>query len=225
MPALPNVPGTLKVALSGITNSPLPWLSRFFVNYTGTAPTAAQLTTFNAAVNTAYGADLKSLAGNAITLTQVESIDLTSSTGAVAINTVSTAGTRGTDYLPTQVAHVVSYEIARRYRGGHPRGYWPFGIHTDITSPDDWNSSFLSASLTGFNAFFAAIVAAGWSGAGTLTHCNVSYYEGFTVVTSPTTGRARNIPTTRVTPLIDTVTSIVPRASVGTQRRRGAFVD
>jgi hypothetical protein len=49
---------------------------------------------------------------------------------------------------------------------------------------------------------------------------NVSYYNGFTVVTNPTTGRARNVPTLRGTPVVDTVTGIVARVQVGSQRRR-----
>lgn len=225
MPALPNVSKVLKVALSGTFSSGQVWLSRFYIGYTGTAPLVADLVTFNTAVATAYGADLKTLLPPVNVLTQIETIDLTSPTSAVAIDTVSVAGTRSGSPVPAQVCLVSSYEIARRYRGGHPRGYWPWGVQTDIASAGSWATAFTSACTTGLNSFFTALVAAGWSGAGTLSQKNVSYYSGFTVVTNPVTGRARNVPTLRVTPLQDPVTSIVSRISYGTQRRREAFID
>jgi hypothetical protein len=120
---------------------------------------------------------------------------------------------------------VSSYTIQRRYRGGHPRGYWPFGVTTDLQNDVDWTAAFVTACNTGFSTFFTALFAAGWTGAGTLTQVNVSYYDGFTVVVSPTTGRARNVPTLRVSPVQDTILIVACKVSIGTQRRRISFVD
>lgn len=224
MPALPNVPNVIRLALSGTIADAGPWLSAFFLHYSGTAPTATQLGTFNASVASAYTTDLKALADVDTTLTQIESTDLTSATGAVAITPESIAGTRALPILSAAACTVISYEIARRYRGGHPRGYWKFGVEGDIFGPGQWSSTYVNTVTTDFNAFLTAIFGAGWSGAGTITQVNVSYYSGFTVVTSPTTGRARNVPKVRTSPLVDTVTGITVRQSIGTQRRRVAFV-
>jgi hypothetical protein len=160
-----------------------------------------------------------------VTLTQIESEDLTSATGAVDTSVESVVGSRAGSALPSSTSLVSSYTIARRYRGGHPRAYWPFGADSDLLSETQWTSAFPTACDTGINAYFAALVAAGWSGAGTLTHVNVSYYEGFTVVTNPITGRARNVPTLRVSPVVDLVTAVHSRSSIGTQRRRLGFID
>lgn len=225
MPALPDVPGVLKVALSGTLFKGNEWLSRYYLSYTGTAPTVTQLGTFNAALITSFGTNLKSLMNNENSLTQVESIDLTSPTSAVATTSASVAGTRGTAILPAQIATVVSYEIARRYRGGHPRGYWPFGVETDLGQEQAWTPTYIGLVNTGWTAFLASNTTTPWSGAGTVAQCNVSYYKGFTVITNPVTGRARNVPTLRVSPVVDAVTAFVTRASPGTQRRRQAFVD
>lgn len=212
--------------MSGIfTGTTVPWLNRFYIHYTGTAPTNAQLATFDAAVNTAWGTNMKPLMPLSGTMTQIESADLTSSTGAVDTSPFSVAGTRAGTNLPADQCLVSSYEIARRYRGGHPRAYWYFGVVADQASPLVWSTTFTNSCNTGINAFFTALVAAGWTGAGTLTHVNVSYYEGFTVFTNPITGRARNVPTVRGTPLVDTVTSVASKTSIGSQRRRIAFVD
>lgn len=195
------------------------------MQYTGTAPTAANLSTFNTAANTAWTGNLKGECGSEIVLTQIESTDLTSALGAQAVTGVSNAGNRSGGLIPSSACMVTSYEIARRYRGGHPRGYWPFGTDTDVSTELVWAGAFLTSINSSLPAFIAALVAAVWSGGGTLSQVNVSYYHGFTVVTDPVTGRARNKPTLRVSPTIDAVTSIVARASIGTQRRRLSFVN
>lgn len=225
MPALPAAPGVVRVALSGTINTVAPWLTRFFIHYTGTAPTVANLATYNASIATAYTTSLKALADTVTVLTQVECIDLTSSTGAVAITPESITGTRSGAVLPADACTVASYQLARRYRGGHPRGYWRFGTATDTASAQAWGASFITTVNTDLNAFIASLVGAGWSGAGTLTQVNVSYYSGFTVVTNPITGRARNVPTLRVAPVVDAITAIAGKTSIGSQRRRIQFFD
>lgn len=215
----------MRVAFSGTINSTVPWLSRLFLQYTGTAPTAAQLTTFNTALNTAWTGNLKGLCGSEIVLTEIESTDLTSALAAQAVTGVSNAGNRSGGLVPSSACVVTSYEIARRYRGGHPRGYWPFGTDTDVSTELVWAAGLLTSVNTDLPAFIAAAAAAVWSGGGTISQVNVSYYHGFTVVTDPVTGRARNKPTLRTSVTPDAVTSIVARASIGTQRRRIAFVN
>jgi len=225
MPALPAAAGVIRTALSGTTTGGGVWLTRYYQHYSGTAPTNAQLHTFNASQITNFNADLKSLINATFILTQVTSEDLSSSTGAVDVTATSQTGTRAGSAVTGAACVVCSYEIARRYRGGHPRGYWVFGSDSDITDDRDWSTTLVNAVNTGIAAYFTANAAAGWTGAGTITQVNVSYYSGFTVVTNPITGRARNVPTLRVTPTIDTVTSIVARQSIGTQRRRLNFFD
>lgn len=214
---------TLRVALGWNIGGGAAAATRFFIHYTGTAPTNADLATFDAAIITAYGTNLKSLCDTGNLLTSVHSIDLDSSTGAVDTASASQGGTRGSSFIGASTSLVCSYRVARHYRGGHSRGYWPFGIQTDLTDRNSWSTSFLTACDTGLGAFFTAVLAAGWGAAGTLTQANVSYYHGFSVVTSPTTGRARNVPTLRGTPLIDTVTSRKSQSSVGSQRRRDDY--
>lgn len=214
----------IRTALSGFFTGGGLWLTRHYIQYTGTAPTNAQLHTFDASVITAYTAQVNPLQDNQTELTQVASVDLTSATGAVDITSAALVGSRSGAFLPGQDCMVISYEIARRYRGGHPRGYWPMGVQADLLNTRLWSTTFTGSVLTAMNAYFAALIAAGWTGAGTLSQVNVSYYNGFTVVTNPITHRARNVPTVRVSPTIDAVTSITPRQYVGTQRRREAFI-
>jgi hypothetical protein len=207
MPALPAAAGVVRTALSGTTTGAGVWLTRFYTHYSGTPPTNAQLATYDAAIGTAWGTNIKPLQNAALALVQIASEDLTSATGAVDTTASAQTGTRAGSALPSSAAAVISYVIARRYRGGHPRGYWPLGADSDLNSETQWTAAFVASLNTGLANFFTAVAAAGWTGAGTLTHVNVSYYSGFTVITQ------------------DLVTGVSAKLSIGTQRRRLNFFD
>lgn len=194
---------------------------RINLAYTGTPPTATQLTTLAAVATTAWGANLKSTCSAAVTLTECDILDLNSLSGASGTSVVSIAGTRAGSGLPANCAALVNFHIARRYRGGKPRIYVPYGTINDTLNQQSWTGAFTAALLTGYNAWVAAIVAAPWAG-GTLTNqVNVSYYQGFTVVTNPITGRAKNVAKLRVgVPVQDVVQSVSVNPTYASQRRR-----
>lgn len=220
MPALPNVSQVVRLDFIHSDGSDLDILSRNFWAYTGTPPTDANLNSFCTDAGEAWGADLKAYANDGLTLVSVTATDLSSPTSAIGEASVGTTGTRGTEVVPADVAAVISYEIGRRYRGGHPRGYWPFGVSTDLQTVQTWTSTFTSDLTTSFESFVGAIAASGWAGAGSIDQVNVSYFEGFVAVENPITHRYRNIPTPRVTPLQDLVRAWEARTRVGSQRRR-----
>jgi hypothetical protein len=220
VPPYPAAAKCIRVALKHTFGVDADVLTRFFIQYAGSPPSVTELSTWNTVIAGAWNSDLAALAPNDCTLVEVESIDLSSDVASVDTTTVSHSGTRGDTPLSAATCLVSSYTILRRYRGGHPRGYWPFGVEADLADPQDWTTTFLTACSGGLEAFFSALLLAPWSGGGPLVQANVSYYAGFTVITSPTTGRARNVPTLRGAPTIDLVTGIVPRQRVGSQRRR-----
>lgn len=220
MPALPDVAKVVKVALIWSDGQNTDIVTRFYIRYSGSAGTAEALSSFCTDVKGAWDTQFTASTNEAITLGRVHAIDLSSSTGAEGDWLGGVPGTGTDPPNALDVAFVVSYEIARRYRGGHPRAYLPILQSTSLDGPQRWLDAEVTAVHGGIVAFFAAVVAAGWSGAGTLEHVNVSYFEGFTVVTNPTTGRARNVPNVRAVPLVDPVTGYVARSHVGTQRRR-----
>lgn len=220
MPSLPNVPNVLRVQMQGHVGIDADWITRFHLQYSGTAPTSAQLNALAGVIRAGWGTNLKALLPASAGLDSVSIEDLSSLTAAVGIDTTGVVGTRAGSLIPGGTAVVVSYRIARRYKGGHPRGYWVAGVSADLGDAQQWAGAFLTAFQTGIDAFFAAAIGTPWTGGGTLAHCNVSYYHGFTVVTNPTTGRARNVPTLRGTPVVDLVTARVAQDNLGTQRRR-----
>lgn len=220
MPALPPVSKVIRVALKYTVDAVAQELiNRFFLAYTGTAPTDVQLGAFAGSIADEFGSHLVGLMSPAYTLSNVKCEDLTSATSAVGEIDATQTGTRSGSAIGIQVAAVLSEEIARRYRGGHPRLYLPFGTLTDLADEQAWTTTFALAVPTDWVAFLAAVEGDGWSGAGTLSQVNVSYYEGFTNHTYPS-GRVRPVPTLRATPVVDTIVALQLNPLLGTQRRR-----
>lgn len=224
MPALPNVPSVLRTALKGTAGSGEVWLTRFYSSYPGAAPSTSQLATFNNGVVTAFAAHLQSLMTPNKELIEVETTDLSTPSSAQLVTTAAVTGSWAEVPLPLMACAVAGYGISRRYRGGHPRGYWPLGGEGDLASGGQWSASFLGAATAAVGSFFNDVHSVIWGVSEITTHVNVSYYSGFTVVIDPVTGRARNIPKLRPGgPLVDVIASVNVRPIVGTQRRRNEF--
>lgn len=228
MPPLPPVPKVVRIQLHGTLGEDLDVLNSFHVVYAATAPTITEITTFAYAVGAAWAAHLAPLAPDVYSLAEVTATDLTSAVAATATVPYASAGTRGGVELSASACVVTSQLIDRRYRGGHPRIYWAWGIESDLNDPQTWSSTFVDLCGTNLAAFMNAVLAAAWSGAGALLVVSVGYYHGFTVVISPTTGRARNVPTLIPSPtpgpFVDLVTGFRVRDNIGSQRRRNQFV-
>jgi hypothetical protein len=220
MPALPAVPKVIFIKNVVSVGNDLTAINRFFFQYTGTPPTSVQLGVFAGSISTAWNTNMAPLFPSQSTLTEVDCIDLSSALGGAGSDTTQHIGTRAGNFLAASTAFVLQHHIGRRYRGGHCRTYLAAGVQADLSGRQAWTGAFVTAAVNGWTAYEDAIELAGWAGAGTLDHANVSYYSGFTVITSPTTGRARNVPKLRVAPLVDLVTLTTGNIKPGTQRRR-----
>lgn len=219
MAPLKPVPNVLRIRLlftiGGKPNQGI----RFFSRWSGSTPSASSLTTLCGQIAVAAVTHLIPLIHPSTSLTEVIIEDLTSSTAATGSASGVNAGTRTGAQLPADVAFVSSYEIARRYRGGHPRSYLPFGVDTDLTTSQLWKLTAVTDFVAGLEAFFATV---GTSSAGGTTigaHVAISYFKGFTIRTRvPYRPQVLNTP--RTTPLVTDVTSIAGRRGVGSFRKR-----
>lgn len=195
---------------------------RFFLKYAGVTPADADLNTYAVAVNTAWaaGGGPNSFMSNQIEYTGCTLEDLTSPTSAVGGLPAAVTGSHTDAYVTADAAFVVGYLISRRYRGGHPRGYWPLGVEAFLASDQEWAAASVTNMTAGIVQFFSTLLSTGL-GAGVISaQVNVSYYEGFTAVENPLTHRYRNVPDLRVAPQVDTVEGYEGRSYVGSQRRR-----
>jgi hypothetical protein len=215
---LPDVP-CVRVRPFGNVGSGFEWGNRFYISYSGSAPTAANLNTMATDVKDAWVTNFSPLQFVGYSLDEVDILDIATDAGASG-NWVGTAGgSRSGDALPIQVAANVEYDIARRYRGGKPRAYFNFGIVGDDSAVNAWGSTFVGDVNTAVAAFFAAIEALDIGAMGSLQHVNLSYYKGFTNITN-SSGRERAVPKYRDTALHDNVTGYATKAKLGSQRRR-----
>lgn len=219
MPPLPSVPNVVHAQLGFTDGGDTGVLATQYFRYSGGPPTATDLNALSADVfNAARG--FCPFLDSASALTGVRLTDLSAPTAAQGEFASDAPGTRGGDVLPGGTCVLVAYVINRRYRGGKPRNYFPFFVTDDLATRQLWEAGPLGLLGSEVGTYFTTVIGSS-SGTTTFTdHVNVSYYDGFTVETNPTTGRARNVPKRRTTPVVDTIVSYAVKANPASQRRR-----
>lgn len=219
MPALPTVANVLRADLLWSIGSDVAAGTHLFYRYTGGPPTSSDAQTLAADIYTPASA-LHPFFDSTTDLTGVKVTDLSSASGGVGEHVQATAGTSSSGVFPAGACTLVNFLIPRRYRGGKPRIYLPFGGPGDSVSRQHWGASYLTAVSSGLSTFFAAVIGLTAGTTVISEHVNVSYYSGFTVVTNPVTHRSRNVPTVRTTPVVDVVASYGVATPIASQRRR-----
>jgi hypothetical protein len=192
---------------------------RRYFGYTGTVPTVTDMLTLAGSVRVSFTNHLAGLLFTGSSLLETKCTDLSSSSGAVGIDPTAVAGTRAGTKPTGATCTLVSYETARRFRGGHPRTYWPFGVEDDLLDEQHWSAAYVAVAQTAVNNDNADIIAAVWAGGASLGPVNVSFYEGFTNVSGPT-GRMRARSNVRLAPVVDPVSSLIVRTGIAAQRKR-----
>lgn len=219
MPALPNVAKVIRVQFLSSVQGNVRVQDRMYFNFAGAGPTVADLNTLGLTIANAWGTNFSSLQTPSAILIGVLLTDLTSAVGAQTQLTVSKVGTGGAATIPTGSAAVVKFKISRRYRGGHPRFYFPGVPQNQEGTGQSWLSTYTAALATAFQAFVTACELAPPANIGVMTHVNVGYFSGFTNKTFPS-GRIHPVPTVRATPFQDVVIGYSVNPNFGSQRRR-----
>jgi hypothetical protein len=155
-----------------------------------------------------------------VSLSEVVVLDLASKTGGVGTHSGTAAGGTTPGGTDNSMAVLVNYKIARRYRGGKPRTYLPWGSGADLANRTTFLSSSVTAWTNAMVSFFSSIIGQTAGGCTISAHNSISYYEGFDVHTDPGTGRATNVPRKRPTPLVDSIVGLTVSNRPGNQRRR-----
>jgi hypothetical protein len=155
------------------------------------------------------------------TLNDIDVVDLSTPASATGHASGVIPGSRGAaDPVPESCAVILQYKIARRYRGGHPRGYWPLGDAAALSSLNTWSAPFQALCIGGWQTFQTHIIADYAVDAGDVARqVNVSAFHGFSNVLFPS-GRMHVRATPRPVPLVDDVVAIGVNPKIGTQRRR-----
>ena len=146
-------------------------------------------------------------------------LDIATHAGNSGVWIGSHEGTRAGATPPFQVCFNLQYLIARRYRGGKPKGFFPFGTVTDYQSPVAWEPALVATVQNNFALFIAALAASSFGSFSTVAHVSLSYKSGFTNVAN-SSGRERANPTYRPAALVDPVIGYRGHVTFGSQKRR-----
>lgn len=220
MPALPAVPNVARVEIQFNDEGDALIQSRLYWRYSGGPPSGADATSLANQIYAGAAAEFAPLLETTKTLIGVRFTDLSSASGADATHAANTPGTRSGNRLPASTCTLAVHIIGRRYRGGKPRTYWPFGTDSDLATAQAWTTGFSSALGGAWLGFFTAMNGYTAGSTALTAEVAVSYYHGFTVVTNPITGRAKNVSTLRAAPVVDTVTTTLWPTKLASQRRR-----
>lgn len=220
--ATPPLPASncVRVRLIGNEGTGNEWGNRFYLGYSGSAPTGANCVTLAGDIAAAWATHIAPLVNPSQALEEVDVLDISTLTGLSGQWTGNNAGSEGSgNNLPVQCSSNIEFDIARRYRGGKPRIYLPPPSSGVQASASKWSNSFVTSLNNGFSAFQTEIAALSVGAMGTLSHVNVSYYQGYTNVEIPGS-RAYAQPKYRTTALVDTITGYSAKAEISSQRRR-----
>jgi hypothetical protein len=222
MPALPDVPGVLRVTYLWNIGSDLSCTSRQYIAYTGTAPTNAVCGAIATAAYSAAAPAYTSYMSSERSIEGVEVVDLTSPVSGVGAHTQHTPGAVAGAGLPAEVCVIVNAQVARRYRGGKPRVYLPLGQPADLLTPQLWQSASVASFQAAHNAATVGVSGTTFSGTVVGSWVSVSYYAGFHNTYDPAFPliRGKNVSNPRTVPLVDPILSYSVNAKVGSQRRR-----
>ena len=220
MPALPDVPGVIRFEVNFTVGTDAAALVRAYWSYTGGVPTPGDMAAFAGQLYSAYSGPGVALYHTDTTLDLVQCVDLSSSTGSTGEAAGPLVGTRAGESLGADVCALMNFSIGRRYRGGKPRMYLPYGVADDLLTRQTWTSGAISDFGGGYADTWLTLDGYS-SGAITLgRQVNVSYYGPPNRIITGSTGRVRTVSTARAVPIVDVVTSVAANNHLGSQRRR-----
>lgn len=126
-------------------------------------------------------------------------------------------GTDTGNVNPAQVAFVVSWRVTTRWKGGHPRSYFPGVTNDELASAHTYQPTYVSDWQDAADAFLTAVAAVS---SGSLS------VESLAVLRRFADGGSEAVPKVYLDPpeLIDIVSAIA-RNDIGTQRRRLGHFD
>jgi hypothetical protein len=219
VPAPVPTPGFLKVTLGYNIAEDVDVHSRFYLKYGGGPPSVSDCTSLGLAIGSDWNTYLAELSQSPLETTRVT--DLTSQSASDSIASTVHAGTRTGSFIPAGCCLLTNFHIARRYRGGKPKMFWPFGVQSDLQDGQTWDTAFQTLCTNQINDFFTAVFGAS-SGTTTITGLySIGYYHKFQYTQpDPVTGRIKLKPTALATPYTDPVITVTVNPKVSYQRRR-----
>jgi hypothetical protein len=200
---MPNVPGALKVTLDWTIDGDAGAQTVFHLAYTGGPPSATDCATMAANIQTDRVTRFGALLGTNSSMDLVRVLDLSSDMGGEGEAGTTADGSRTGGQVAPATSVVITKQIGRHYRGGHPRSYLPLGMSSDIIG-GLWDTTFANDCATAWRNFITDCLSDG-VGCSIQEEISVSYVGG-------------GAP--RVTPKKDSIVTYGANIKIGSQRRR-----
>lgn len=196
--------------------------SRFFLGYAGAGPpTGADCTTLAGDVAAAWATHIAPQIGPGIRLTEVDVLDIATDVGLSGQWHGDNAGTLGGAVaVPIQIAVNVEFGLARRYRGGKPRMYFPPPTTDAFAALNRWKDTYVTAMNAAVLAFFGQVTAVALGSIGALNHVSISYHHGETLPATVAGERQAAHETLRAAGKVDQITGYFTKSGMSSQKRR-----
>jgi hypothetical protein len=156
-----------------------------FWEYDGGPPSSADCEALASDWDALLVTHVASLLSAEYSIAAVEVIDLSTDTGGEGAVSSLTAGTRAGVAAGPAVSTLVSFKQPRRYQGGHPRSYYPFGVAADLEAPQAWSTDFLTAVTTAQAGIWGDFIGTTSTGTTILAQVNVGYKHAGAVLPVP----------------------------------------
>lgn len=219
MPALPSVARVARLDVAQALGDDSNIINRFFIGWGGGGLSTSDAAAWALTAYTGWANHILAQQSSSLELETVTVTDLTSPTSPVAVQAGGSVGTLSGDVMPAGDCVSLRFKVARRYRGGHP-GVFISGIpKSEQVTPQTWSGTYIAALLAGWEDMIAAVISGAPSSISGVFHANVSYFAGSTPVTYPS-GRVKNVPIVRPTPVVDPIISAKADSRIKNQRRR-----
>lgn len=206
MPALPSPGPVVKAALQFTLGSSTNNLVILHYRYSGGRPQAIDLNSMATTFGVAYSTALLALWPAQWSAVGAICTDMQGNDGLQGSATFSKIGTGVAAAPPASACCLQNFHINARYRGGHPRAYWPGMMVQAMTDSQHWATTSMSTYNTEISKVCVAPVGQSFGTFVCGNQCVVSYY----------TNKAL-----RPTPLVlDVQSRTMGNNIVGTQRRR-----
>lgn len=185
-------------------------------------PSTAQMATSAANIRAAMAAEgWASLLSNNRIYKQIVVHDLKNPSTVDGTHSVDLDGTRTGAELDQSAAVACSFDPDRRYRGGRPKSFAPWGVAGDLTNSQQWGSSFLASCEAAWTNLLIELAATDSGGAGIdALACIFRTGPPYTVISNPGNTRSHSIGTQLDPPLVVGSLGVTAMPRVGSQRRR-----
>jgi hypothetical protein len=212
----------LRVHIKHTVGSDVDVLPGFYLGFSGGPPTAAELATFATGLFNEWVTLFAGLMNVAYFFTECIVQDISTATGAEGTHapTSAAAGTRAGTDLPASACLNLNFAVARRYRGGKPRVYLPYGTAADVASPQQWTSTFPPLVVTAWNNMITWCVGNPPTGLTNISQVSVSWYKNV-VAYQKSNGETAYRPNYQTpTAPVDQIAGVTYLPTFGSQRRR-----